>query len=39
MCYNNGMQKLIEFENGMRLALVQNNAVRSVAIGILSARA
>ena len=34
MCYNNAMQKLIEFENGLRLALVRNTAVRSVAIGV-----
>lgn len=28
------MQKLIEFESGMKLALVRNRAVRSVAIGV-----
>ncbi len=28
------MQKLIEFENGLRLALVRNTALRSVAIGV-----
>jgi len=34
MCYNIDMQKLIEFENGMKLVLVRNTAVRSVAIGV-----
>lgn len=34
MCYNIAMQKLIEFESGLKLVLVQNTAVRSVAIGI-----
>ncbi len=34
MCYNNGMQKIIRFDNGMNLVLVQNTAVRSVAIGV-----
>lgn len=34
MCYNNRMQKLIEFESGLKLVLVQNPAVRSVALGV-----
>ena len=34
MCYNNNMQKLIEFESGLKLVLVQNTAVRSVALGV-----
>lgn len=34
MCYNNTMQKLIEFESGLKLVLVQNTAVRSVALGV-----
>ena len=28
------MQKLIEFESGLKLVLVQNTAVRSVALGV-----
>ncbi len=34
MCYNIHMQKLIEFESGLKLVLVQNTAVRSVALGV-----
>ncbi len=34
MCYNIDMQKLIEFESGLKLVLVQNTAVRSVALGV-----
>ena len=34
MCYNNVMQKLIEFESGLKLVFVQNPAVRSVALGV-----
>lgn len=34
MCYNNRMQKLIEFPSGLKLVLVQNTAVRSVALGV-----
>jgi len=34
MCYNNNMQKLIEFESGLKLVLVQNTAVRSIAMGV-----
>ncbi len=34
MCYNMRMQKLITFQSGLKLVLVQNPAVRSVAIGV-----
>ncbi len=34
MWYNSVMQKMIEFESGMKLVFVQNTAVRSVAIGV-----
>lgn len=34
MCYNINMQKLIEFDSGLKLVLVENTAVRSVALGV-----
>ncbi len=34
MCYNLTMQKLIEFESGLKFIYVPNHAVRSVALGV-----
>ncbi len=34
MCYNLFMKKLIELKNGLKVVIVQNTAVRSVALGV-----
>lgn len=34
MCYNSAMQKMINFDSGLSLALSTNPAVRSVAVGV-----